>query len=165
MFSTSNQAYVFLCTVYAGFLIGLIYDFCRIIRSIAKPGVWLTGMMDLLFWILIGVLSFLVIFRVNDGEVRIYTIVGFAVGWGLYVLTLSPYIRKALTWIFWALAKAIRWLITILLWPFRFLIRILGFPMRSAKRILSKGFHGIRKGMAVFSLKKRRKSKERKEEF
>jgi spore cortex biosynthesis protein YabQ len=165
MFSTSNQAYVFLATVYAGFIIGFIYDCCRMIRKITKPGIWLTGVMDLLFWIVMGGLSFLVIFYVNDGEVRIYTIAGFAIGWALYVLTLSPYIMKALTWIYTTMARMIHWLVKVILWPFHIIWKALGYPGRWLKKVLSALFRGFRKRLAGFPLKKRNKNETRKEEF
>ena len=165
MFSTSNQAYVFFSTVYAGFLIGFLYDCYRIVRKITKPGVWLTGIMDLLFWIIMGALSFLVIFYVNDGEVRIYNIAGFALGWGFYALTLSPYIMKALTWIYTTLAKVIHWLVNILLWPFRLLFRALSYPLRGMKRVVSAGFRKIKGLLAGISLKKRTENEKHKEEF
>ena len=41
MLSTSDQAYVFLSTVYAGFIIGFFYDCCRIIRKMIRAGVLL----------------------------------------------------------------------------------------------------------------------------
>lgn len=138
MFSTSNQAYVFLSTVYAGFIIGFIYDCCRMVRKITKPGIWLTGVMDLLFWIVMGLLSFLVLFYVNDGEVRIYTIAGFGIGWALYALTLSPYIMKALTWIYRMLAKLINWVTNLLLWPFRMLKKVSVHLIRRIKRLAVK---------------------------
>jgi spore cortex biosynthesis protein YabQ len=165
MFSTSNQAYVFLATVYAGFIIGFIYDCCRMIRKITKPGIFLTGIMDLLFWIVIGALSFLVIFYVNDGEVRIYTIAGFAIGWALYVLTLSPYIMKALTWIYTTLARMLRWLMNLILWPFRLLKKALGYPVRWMKKGFSALIRKIKKLMAGITFKKRNKKGTQKEEF
>ena len=165
MFSTSNQAYVFLSTVYAGFIIGFIYDCYRMVRKITKPGIWVTGIMDLLFWIIMGALSFLVIFYVNDGEVRIYTIAGFVIGWALYVLTLSAFIMKALTWSYAILARMIRWLVNLILWPFRLLGKAFGYPIRWLKKIFLALFRKVKKLLAIITLKKRNKNESQKEEF
>jgi len=56
--STANQAYVFLATVYGGLIIGLFFDIYRMIRRIFKPGKWLTGLLDLIFWIIVAFFSF-----------------------------------------------------------------------------------------------------------
>jgi len=137
MLSTSNQAYVFLSTVYAGFIIGFFYDCCRIVRKMIKAGVIVTGILDLVFWSMMGMLSFLVIFYVNDGDVRLYNIAGFAIGWILYILALSPFVMKALNWIYKTLARAFNWLMKILLWPFHMLLRGMAFLFRRLKAILS----------------------------
>lgn len=145
MFSTSNQAYVFLFTVYAGFIIGFFYDCCRMVRKMIRAGVFVTGVLDLLFWSMIGTLSFLVILYVNDGNVRLYTILGFVIGWILYILTLSPFVMKALNWIYRALAAIIHWLVTIILWPFRMFWKAIIKPLAWLKRSWSRWRAAVRK--------------------
>ena len=129
MLSTANQAYVFLSTVYAGFFIGLIYDFCRMFRRIFRTGRFITGLLDLLFWLVMGILSFLVIFHVNYGEVRIYTVIGFAVGWGLYALVLSPYVMKILDFVYKMAVRIAAAVLSVLVWPFKMLAKILRIPL------------------------------------
>lgn len=124
--STVNQAYVFLATVYAGFVMGFVYDLFRMIRHITKPGKFVTALLDLLFWVIMGLLAFAVIFHVNYGEVRVYTIAGLAIGWALYALTLSPVLFRVMLFIY----KVISWVWTqtwkVILWPFRFAGRLIG---------------------------------------
>ncbi|HPT78392.1 MAG TPA: spore cortex biosynthesis protein YabQ [Candidatus Atribacteria bacterium] len=134
--STVNQAYVFLATVYAGFVMGFIYDLFRMIRHITKPGKFITAVLDLLFWVIMGLLAFAVIFYVNYGEVRIYTIIGLAMGWALYALTLSPVIFRVMLFIYkgisWVWAQAVK----VMLWPFRLAGRVIGrlLPKFSLKK-------------------------------
>jgi len=144
MLSADSQAYVFLSTVYAGFIIGFFYDCCRILRKMVRAGIVITGILDLLFWSLMGMLSFLVIFYVNDGDVRLYTIAGFVIGWILYVLTLSPFIMKSLTWIYKTLAGAIQWLVNIILWPFRMLWKTVSCLIIRLKKSVSPWFSKIK---------------------
>ncbi len=151
MLPTTNQAFVFLSTVYTGFAIGLIYDLYRMIRYIKRFGNIITGLMDLLFWIGVSAISFIVIFEVNDGEVRFYTIAGLAIGWALYALILSPYVMKILLFICNMIAKLIKFIVKIVTWPFRRLARVFtGFF-----KVLVKPFSLIKK-----SIVKRRTSKE-----
>lgn len=145
MLSTSNQAYIFLSTVYAGLIIGFLYDCCRMIRKMIRAGVAVTGILDLLFWSIIGVLSFLVLYYVNDGNVRIYTLLGFAVGWILYLLSLSRIVMKSLNWVYDTLAKLIQWFVKIILWPFKKLCRALIKPFGWIKRGVGKLKRSINK--------------------
>lgn len=150
MLSTSNQAYVFLSTMYAGFIIGFLYDCCRIIRKMIRAGAFVTGILDLLFWSVIGTLSFLVVFYVNDGDVRFFTIIGFVIGWVLYVLTLSPFIMKGLNWIYQTLARVINWLVKIFLWPLQMLWKAVSLPIGGIKKIWNKFRGVIRKKIQSF---------------
>ena len=160
MLTTSNQAYIFLSTVYAGLIIGFLYDCCRMIRKMIRAGVAVTGILDLLFWSIIGVLSFLVLYYVNDGNVRIYTLLGFGVGWILYLLSLSRLIMKTLNWIYDTLAKLIQWLVKIILWPFKKLWKSFAKPFKWVKRGAGKLKRGISKIFQNFLKKTNKKSEE-----
>src|SRR5690554_4393607 len=70
---TSNQAYIFLATVYGGMFLGIVYDLYRAFRMIIKPGRWFVALLDLSFWILAVIISFSMLFRINGGEIRFYT--------------------------------------------------------------------------------------------
>jgi spore cortex biosynthesis protein YabQ len=160
MLSTSNQAYIFLSTVYAGLIIGFLYDCCRMVRKMIRAGVVITGVLDLLFWSIIGVLSFLVLFYVNDGNVRIYTLLGFAVGWILYLLSLSRFVMLSLNWIYDTLAKLIQWLVKIILWPFVKLWRVLVKPFNWIKRGAGKIKRIVRRSFQKFLNKLNKKHAE-----
>lgn len=160
MLTTSNQAYIFLSTVYAGLIIGFLYDCCRMIRKMIRAGVAVTGILDLLFWSIIGVLSFLVLYYVNDGNVRIYTLLGFVVGWILYLLSLSRFVMKTLNWIYDTLAKLIHWLVKIILWPFKKLWRALAKPFGWVKHGLGKLKRSISKIFQKFLKNANKKSEE-----
>ena len=96
LMSTANQAYVFLSTVYTGMIIGLIYDLNRMVRRIFRPGRSIVGVLDLLFWLTAAVIVFVVLYFANNGEIRLYNFIGLAVGWCLYLLTISPWVLKLL---------------------------------------------------------------------
>lgn len=114
--STANQAYIFLATVYAGLLLGLIYDVYRAFRMITKPGKVLLAVFDLFFWIQAALFSFYMFFKVNDGEIRLYAYLGLALGWGLYILTVGSLVVKFLV-------KAYRIVSNIFLWPIRMTVK------------------------------------------
>lgn len=138
MLSTGNQAYVFLSTVYAGFFIGIFYDICRMTRRILRSGRFLTGLIDLSFWLASGVFAYGVVFFVHDGGVRVYMISGFAIGWALYALLLSPYVMGGMEWIFRTVTSVFRFLLKGIMRPFITVLHWVLPPLRRLALIFKK---------------------------
>jgi len=90
MESTLNQPYIFLATVYGGIVLGLLYDIYRGIRIAFKRKKAVTIFFDILFSLSALVITVGVLYIVNSGEFRFYTFVGFALGFALYMVGLSP---------------------------------------------------------------------------
>ena len=62
-----NQAYLFLIFALNGFVIGLLFDFFRILRKSFKTADIITYIEDILFWILSGLT---VLYSIFDGQGR-----------------------------------------------------------------------------------------------
>ncbi len=92
MSTTDSQAYIFMITLYGGMLVGLAYDFYRFLRRAVKSGRWLTALLDTLFIITLGLIVVFVMYMANQGELRLYTFIGFALGFALYIAGVSPFI-------------------------------------------------------------------------
>ncbi|HHY90579.1 MAG TPA: spore cortex biosynthesis protein YabQ [Clostridiales bacterium] len=92
--SVLHEIYVFLSTLYGGLLIGFIYDLYRIFRCIFKPKKIATIIEDLIFWIVISATAVAVLFYSNDGQLRFYPFLGFALGAILYNILLSKAVIK-----------------------------------------------------------------------
>lgn len=86
----TSQVNVFLCTVAGGILIGIIYDFFRVLRKFFRTGSVAAFFEDIIFWIVVSLVLFFTLYISNDGEVRFYIFVGAAIGAALYFLTASP---------------------------------------------------------------------------
>lgn len=121
--STSNQAYVFLATVYGGMILGIVYDISRAFRMIVKPGKWFVAILDLAFWAFATLLSFLMLYRVDSGELRLYTFIGLALGWGLYTLTVRDMIVKFLIKVYKILSYIIQWPIKTIIKVVKWLVK------------------------------------------
>ncbi len=124
LMSTVNQAYVFLSTVYAGIIIGFIYDLNRAVRRSFKPGRWIIGILDLIFWLVVAVVAFIVLYYANSGEIRFYNFIGLTAGWGLYSLTISQWVIRALEILYKGIARLLSVAIRLISWPFNKLIRL-----------------------------------------
>lgn len=78
----------------SGAFITFIYDLLRVFRRIIAHGnVWI-GIEDFLFWIWTSFWIFSVLYRTNDGSLRIYTILAMVLGMIIYHKTVSePFVR------------------------------------------------------------------------
>lgn len=90
----TNQAFLFLIFTLDGLIIGLLFDFFRILRKSFKTPNFVTYIEDILFWILTGFLVLYSIFTFNNGEIRFFIFLGIGIGIILYMLIFSNFIIK-----------------------------------------------------------------------
>lgn len=90
----TNQAYLFLIFIIDGIIIGLLFDFFRILRKTIKTSDIITYIQDALFWILTGIIILYTTFTFNDGEIRIYMFIAILLGVICYITLISSYIIK-----------------------------------------------------------------------
>ena len=112
-----NQAYLFLVFSLTGVIIGILFDFFRILRRTIKTSNFITYIEDVVFWILTGFLILYNIWYFNNGEIRIYMFLGIILGVLIYMLTLSSILIKIFSKIF-------RILINVLELPFKTIISV-----------------------------------------
>lgn len=78
----------------SGAVITMVYDILRIFRRVISHGNFWIGAEDFIFWIWTALWTFSVLYRENDGNLRMYTMLFMAVGMILYHLTISePLVR------------------------------------------------------------------------
>ena len=92
METAAYQPYIFIITIYGGMVAGAVYDVFRAIRHAVHRGRWLAALLDTLFIIALGLVVTFVLYTANMGELRLYTFVGFALGFALYITGISPFI-------------------------------------------------------------------------
>lgn len=114
---------------FSGVLITLVYDVLRIFRrGIAHGNLWI-GVEDFIFWIWTALWTFSVLYRENDGSLRMYTIAAMILGMIVYHQTISePLVRM--------LGSFFRKLLRFLLYPLKmFKIYIIFFGKKLKKLI------------------------------
>ena len=109
----TNQSYLFLIFTLNGIIIGLLFDFFRILRISFKTPNFITYIEDILFWILTGILILYSIFTFNNGEIRLYIFLGIIIGIVLYILLISSFIIKSNVFVIKALKNITRNIINI----------------------------------------------------
>ena len=88
-----NQTYLFLVFSLTGVIIGILFDFFRILRKSFKTSDIITYLEDIIFWILTGFIVLYNIWYFNNGEIRLFMILGIIMGAIIYMLTLSNIIN------------------------------------------------------------------------
>ena len=120
----TNQAYLFLIFTINGIVIGLLFDFFRILRKSFKTKDFVTYLEDIIFWILTGTILLYSIFIFNNGEIRLYMFLGIFLGISFYMLLISNYVIKINVAIILFIKKIIKQIIHIFIIPLRFIKKI-----------------------------------------
>jgi spore cortex biosynthesis protein YabQ len=136
--SMPEQAWLFLTTVVVGVVVGLFYDFFRVLRKTAPHGYLAVQLEDLFFWLAVTVLVFYYMLHRNYGEIRFFSLLGMGVGVVLYFVTVSRFIVKISVAIVEYLKKVIAAVVRIILLPLRLLFAFVFPPAKKAARSLQK---------------------------
>lgn len=119
--SLAQQTKGFLLALGMGFLLGILYDIIRIIRisiSRGKPAVIIC---DILFCALACLCTFLFCLTVNEGEIRLYLVLGEVAGFFVYYFSLGAiifacsekiidFIKKLMGSVFGVILFPIKWI-------------------------------------------------------
>lgn len=124
-----NQVYLFFIFIANGIIIGILFDFFRILRKSFKTRDVVTYFEDLLFWILTGFSILYFIFVFNNGEIRLFMFLGIAVGITLYMLIFSSFFIKINVTIITFFKKVIIKIFKFLLIPFKFIKKLFFKPI------------------------------------
>lgn len=84
-----SQEEVFLLFFVIGIIIGLLFDFFKVLRKSFKTNDIVTFAEDLIFLVISGTLIIFGIIKLNGGEVRFYLFLGIFFGILIYSLTIS----------------------------------------------------------------------------
>lgn len=121
----TNQAYLFLIFIANGIIIGILFDFFRILRKAFKTSDMITYIEDLLFWVLTGIIMLYSIFSFNNGEIRLFMFLAIAIGVLVYILLFSAYVIKINVTIINFLKNIIMKIFDFLSIPFKYLYKII----------------------------------------
>ena len=95
LFETALQARAFLGMSLAGVALGLLYDGLHLCKRIFAAGALMSGMLDMVYGLLLALILAVAVILVNDGQLRSYLLLGTGCGALLYAQTA----RKLWIWI------------------------------------------------------------------
>ena len=87
--SLASQTKGFLFSLGFGFIMGAIYDAFRIVRISISKGRRAQIFFDVAYCILLAFLTFIFFISVNEGEIRFYLLLGEAIGFVVYSLSMG----------------------------------------------------------------------------
>ena len=132
---------VFLYMVLVGAISAVIYDLFRIFRKSFKHKNIFVYIEDFFYWVIVLLLVFYTLLKVNYLELRIFEFIGFALGMILYFSSISrifvPIMVKLLDFI----KKCINFFVKILSFPIHIVLKLLIRPARLVKKLLVKPFN------------------------
>lgn len=138
-----SQGYLFLIFILVGIIIGLLFDFFRILRRTFKTSDFITYIQDILFWILSGIILIYAIFVFNNGELRAYIFLSIFIGIITYMLTISKYFIKFNVMILSGIKKVIIAIFKIIIYPIKMLLKLLKIIFIKPLNFIKNGFKNI----------------------
>lgn len=87
----------FLISILWGLILMLVYDALRILRRLIKHDEFFLAVEDLIYWVAASLFIFAMLFKVNNGIIRGFSIMGMAIGMLLYHTLLSDMIVNSVT--------------------------------------------------------------------
>ena len=121
----TNQAYIFMIFILIGIIIGVIFDFFRVLRKTIKTKDIITYIEDIIFCLLTGIILLYSIFNFNNGEIRIYMFIALILGIITYILTISKYFIKINVFILKKIIFVLKKILEIIKIHIRFLDKII----------------------------------------
>ncbi len=118
-----NQINIFLIFIVNGLIIGLLFDFFRILRKSFNTKDIVTYIQDILFWILTGTLILYSTFIFNNGDIRLFMVIAIFLGIITYILCLSKYVVKVNVKIIGIVKDGVIKIFNVLLIPINFTIK------------------------------------------
>lgn len=119
--SIDHQLNLVIFSFLAGFIIGILFDFYRIIRGYNVENKVVTVVEDLLFWILVSIIVFVFLLYTNYAYIGFYVYLFITFGMLFYIKFISKSIIAFLINILSIIGRFIRVIFNIIIMPFEIL--------------------------------------------
>lgn len=120
-----TQVQLFFIFLINGLLIGLLFDFFRILRKAMKTADFITYIEDALFWGLTGFIILYSIFTYNNGEIRLFMFLAIILGLLIYLTFISKIILSISLGIINVIKKILGTVFNIIKIPLHFFMKMI----------------------------------------
>ncbi len=114
---------LFLIFLLDGAIVGVLFDFFRILRKSFKTPDFVTYIEDILFGIISGSTLIFSIIMFNKGELRLFIFLGIILGIVIYMLTISKYVIKICVKVLQIITKTCRIIFKVVFFPIFLILR------------------------------------------
>jgi len=139
--SISSQVVVFFWCIFGGIIIGLLFDVFRLSRKIIPTSDLITYIEDVIFWLMVGVVVLVTVFKCNQGQLRGFVFLGMFLGTVFYFLIFSNLLMRCIIILSNFLQKIIKAVMKILEKPIRIAIRGIIIPSKFMWKLLKRIGH------------------------
>ena len=115
----------FLTSVMWGAILFTLYDILRIIRRVIRHSEVIVAIQDIFYWVISSVLIFRMMYQLNDGIIRGFSVLGITIGMTLYKYILSEWVVNGISFLLNTIISWIKNLIIFFMRPFKFGLRLL----------------------------------------
>ncbi len=119
--SLATQTKNFLLSLGVGFVLGLVYDVYRIIRLSISSRKAVIIVFDIFYCITFCLAFFVFLLTVNEGQFRIYLLLGTGIGFSVYYFSLGVIIFSFSEFLTEFIKKWIKRVFTVFLFPFKWI--------------------------------------------
>lgn len=124
-----HHLFLFAVFFILGAVFALIFDAFRVSERFGLSSVIIFVLKDLLFWLIVTVLMFVVCLKVNNGEIRMFMFFGVFSGALVYFNTISRFVMNLLYFIVNVFKNAVCFILNVLLFPVKILIKLINKPV------------------------------------
>lgn len=136
--TVAEQTKNFLFSCGFGFLLGILYDFFRILRIAFFRKKISVFIQDIIFWALSAMLTFIFILSLNHGEIRGYILFGELLGFVIYFFSFGPLVVRSGKAVIELLKRFLKIVFRIIFAPFRFIFKLLRVFLVKMAKIMKK---------------------------
>ena len=105
--SNNAQFYSFCIANLFGVIYCLFYDVFRALRKTSVFGAVAIFFQDIIYFLVISILTFMLMLSFTDGEIRVYILVGILLGFVVCNFTISLFFKKILFFLFAMVLKGV----------------------------------------------------------
>lgn len=155
-----SQLQAMFITIIAGMLLGLVFDFYRVLRGLIRPRGWLSSLGDLLYWLVATAVVFTALLLGNWGELRLYAFLSLLAGVGAYYRLCSVFavrtLLAALRLSGRLTATLYRCLVLAMVQPLWFIVRLILWSLRWVGRLLRQALRSTVSGVRCLLFRQKR---------
>lgn len=139
--SLSQQMISFFVAISTGFLIGLFFDVYRIVGMRIFPRLMARRIFDLFWWAAVTALVFYILLQLTWGQVRLYILLGQALGCAAYFSKFSHTVLPGIRWVTERAVRLLLLFLRLLSWPLKLLKKIVFLPLAFISLLIYKLLH------------------------